>query len=606
MSADSYQYIRLAYSPFGISDWDNRPFGYPLFLKVFLFNSFFGVSLILFVQAIISSLMPNIIYIAFYKKYSFAAKFLTIVFLIYPYYNFLSRQIMTDTIFIFMILICIYFTFKLFNNLNIKNILIINLIIFITASIRPSAQILFLAVPGTLIIYYIYNFKSKEILKLLIISIVLGLSSLKIYTETLPAWGKSFGGFITYYRMAAEFCEIKDSSKLNEILDKGFVWAPDNENFYMKYYSIDELDWRKADAVKWEGWNSAEDIYSEKCLKRDTSEASISYFNKVEELIKIDPFLKKQLTHYYDVKLSPTDEPHPYFVNKNNRDIVDIVHEKVINVQPFIYIYFSMARNYGFDQTNEIIKQLTRSVYFQLDNGLLMNAIKKNIISEVYGPEKFYMFLEKKQLYDNARTSFRTAADMNFWRFIIRPYKTIEEQNANYLYGVTPKIFSQSTYSIFKLISEENLIEFDKNQNKNYWEIREKYFNEITIFKDFADFMRVLKKFIIDKSISDISVTVLIILQTIIMSITSFWLLYILIPMYLLFKLLINSKKIKNFDKSKDNYAFFCLILSGAISFFMHFFLFGDQRHYMFHEPFFLLMLLILIDDLRKFLKLKN
>ena len=44
--------------------------------------------------------------------------------------------------------------------------------------------------------------------------------------------------------------------------------------------------------------------------------------------------------------------------------------------------------------------------------------------------------------------------------------------------------------------------------------------------------MRVLKKFIIDKSISDISVTVLIILQTIIMSITSFWLLYILIPMY--------------------------------------------------------------------------
>ena len=98
--------------------------------------------------------------------------------------------------------------------------------------------------------------------------------------------------------MAAEFCEIKDSSKLNEILDKGFVWAPDNENFYMKYYSIDELDWRKADAVKWEGWNSAEDIYSEKCLKRDTSEASMSYFNKVEELIKIDPFLKKQLTHF--------------------------------------------------------------------------------------------------------------------------------------------------------------------------------------------------------------------------------------------------------------------------------------------------------------------
>ena len=133
---------------------------------------------IIFFQTILSALMPNILYSTFYKQYNFAAKFVA-MFLIYPYYNFLSLQVMTDTLFIFLLLLCIYFIFQFFRDIGVKNLIIVNLVIFIAASVRPSAQILFLAVPGTIFLYFLFNFKSREVIKILLISVVLGFGTMK-------------------------------------------------------------------------------------------------------------------------------------------------------------------------------------------------------------------------------------------------------------------------------------------------------------------------------------------------------------------------------------------------------------------------------------------
>ena len=160
------------------------------------------------------------------------------------------------------------------------------------------------------------------------------------------------------------------------------------------------------------------------------------------------------MTHYYDVKLSPTDELNPMFANLSNSEIVDKVHERVMNVQPFIFIYFSMARNYGFEETNKIVKKLVRSMYFKIDNGLLINALESNVYKEVIIRQRLRIFNDMENLIGTLSPTFHIARDMNYWRFTFRPNTTIEEKNANYSYSINPKIFAQANHSLFKYITK--------------------------------------------------------------------------------------------------------------------------------------------------------
>ena len=114
---------------------------------------------------------------------------------------------------------------------------------------------------------------------------------MKFYSSTLPEWGKSFGSFISFYRMAAALCEIKDQDQIDKILNDGHVWAPDSQSFYMQKYNISELDWTKSGSVRWQAYDTSEDIFSKKCLKRNINKLSQNYYLKVEELLEIDPFL---------------------------------------------------------------------------------------------------------------------------------------------------------------------------------------------------------------------------------------------------------------------------------------------------------------------------
>ena len=604
LSADSYQYLRLAYTPFNISDWDNRPFGYPLFLKLALFNSGFGLIFIIFFQTILSALMPNILYSTFYKQYNFAAKFVAIIFLIYPYYNFLSLQVMTDTLFIFLLLLCIYFIFQFFRDIGVKNLIIVNLVIFIAASVRPSAQILFLAVPGTIFLYFLFNFKSKEIIKIFLISIVLGFGTMKFYSSTLPEWGKSFGSFINYYKYMSSLCLIEDVEKIKKIKTNNSIFVPDDDYFYLIENTLEQLKIREQNKFISSNFITQDNYFSEKCFSTENNLNSNDYLLKVEELLEIDPFLEKQLTHYYDVKLSPTDELNPMFANLSNSEIVDKVHERVMNVQPYIFIYFSMARNYGFDETNKIVKKLVRSMYSKLDNGLLINALESNVYKEVIIRQRLRIFNDMENLIGTLRSTFHIARDMNFWRFTFRPKSTIEEKNANYLYSINPKIFAQSNHSLFKSISPNLKKDFDANPEKEYWNLQEAYMedmNKLTKF-NYHELLSVRAN-IEDKSVINLSLTILMALQTLVMSIFSYWMLYIFVPIYLLIKITLNLKNIHLIKKNTESLAFFTIYFSGLVSICMHFFLFGDQRHYMFHEPHFLIILVLLINDFVKIFK---
>ena len=584
LSADSYQYLRLAYTPFNISDWDNRPFGYPLFLKLALFNSGFGLIFIIFFQTILSALMPNILYSTFYKQYNFAAKFVAIMFLIYPYYNFLSLQVMTDTLFIFLLLLCIYFIFQFFRDIGVKNLIIVNLVIFIAASVRPSAQILFLAVPGTIFLYFLFNFKSREVIKILLISVVLGFGTMKFYSSTLPEWGKSFGSFISFYRMAAALCEIKDQDEIDKILNDGHVWAPDSQSFYMQKYNISELDWTKSGSVRWQAYDTSRNLFSKKCLNRNINKLSQNYYLKVEELLEIDPFLEKQLTHYYDVKLSPTDELNPMFANLSNSEIVKLVHNKVIHGQPYIFIYFSMARNYGFDETNKIIKDLVYKNYSRNNYFYLKDKSKKtlSLISPVLinkERDSFYNKFLKKSL----ESGGKLVHDSNFWRFIIITNNTVEDQNANFIFSINENIFKQNIYNL------EKLNNYDYNKiyllDEELWKIIEEDLgiNNSNVLSQFSEnkvSVSLLEKSFNNENIVNFTLQIIWLMQDII-SMLFKYLTHIFIPLSLI--LFIKNTLKQNY--SNDQIISISLCLTGIVSLFLSIYLFFDFRHFNFALP---------------------
>ena len=592
LSADSYQYLRLAYTPFNISDWDNRPFGYPLFLKLALFNSGFGLIFIIFFQTILSALMPNILYSTFYKQYNFAAKFVAIMFLIYPYYNFLSLQVMTDTLFIFLLLLCIYFIFQFFRDIGIKNLIIVNLVIFIAASVRPSAQILFLAVPGTIFLYFLFNFKSREVIKIFLISVVLGFGTMKFYSSTLPEWGKSFGSFINYYKYMSSLCLIEDFEKIKKIKINNSIFVPDDDYFYLIENTLEQLKVREQNKFISNNFITQDNYFSEKCFSTENNLNANDYLLKVEELLEIDPFLKKQLTHYYDVKLSPTDELNPMFANLSNSEIVKIVHNKVIHGQPYIFIYFSMARNYGFDETNKIIKDLVYKNYSRNDYFYLKDKSKKTLslmspVSINQESDSFYNKFLKKSL----ESGGKLVHDSNFWRFIIRTNNTVEDQNANFIFSVNENIFKQNIYNL------ERLNNYDYDQiyqlNEELWKIIEEDLgidnsNVLSQFSENKVNVSLLEKSLNNKNIVNFTLQIIWLMQ----DISSMLFKYLIIIFIPLSMILFIRNTLKKQNYSNDQIISISLCITGIVSLFLSTYLFFDFRHFNFALPMMIPMLI--------------
>ena len=579
LSADSYQYLRLAFTPFNVSDWDNRPFGYPLLLKILLFNSKFGLSFIIFFQIISSALIPVVIYLTLRKYDDRISKILSFIMIFYPYYNMMSYQIMTESFYFLSISLIIYSIDKFINQQNYKNLFFALISILISCYLRPSGQLLFYILPVITFISMLINQKLKKKIIFFFICLILSLSLKIVYTSTLPEWGKSFGQFIVFYRLNSKLCTIENDNEIESIIQKNEILLPDKENIYMNLSNLNEI--KNLNKYYSQYYDLDQRLFSKKCVNRNNGKFSNEYFKIVDELLSKDLFLKKQLTHFYDIKLSPTENLNPKFKNLNNSQITDKVHSDVILVQPFIYIYFSMARNLGFKETRKITNNLIKEYYGNFNNNVLFKEIRQtlNYINPIY------VLNQNETVFSSGR---KLIHDANFWRFLIRPYETIEKQNSLYLYGIPHEIFIQNVYSLEKLNGKETLeIVYQNDQNNLFTTIESKFGLDVESAPEHRQKNINYLKYIVDnlniKNIANVTLLTLSFLQSIFDFIFKNIFIFIIPTISLV--ILILSKfnlKIKSFLKDYKNLAIISvsLYITGAMIYFISNFIFFNLRHF--------------------------
>ena len=579
LSADSYQYLRLAFTPFNVSDWDNRPFGYPLLLKILLFNSKFGLSFIIFFQIISSALIPVVIYLTLRKYDDRISKILSFIMIFYPYYNMMSYQIMTESFYFLSISLIIYSIDKFINQQNYKNLFFALISILISCYLRPSGQLLFYILPVITFISLLINQKLKKKIIFFFICLILSLSLKIVYTSTLPEWGKSFGQFIVFYRLNSKLCTIENDSEIESIIQKNEILLPDKENIYMNLSNLNEI--KNLNKYYSQYYDLDQRLFSKKCVNRNNGKFSNEYFKIVDELLSKDLFLKKQLTHFYDIKLSPTENLNPKFENLNNSQITDKVHSDVILVQPFIYIYFSMARNLGFKETRKITNNLIKEYYGNFNNNVLFKEVRQtlNYINPIY------VLNQNETVFSSGR---KLIHDANFWRFLIRPYETIEKQNSLYLYGIPHEIFIQNVYSLEKLNGKETLeIVYQNDQNNLFTTIESKFGLDVESAPEHRQKNINYLKYIVDnlniKNIANVTLLTLSFLQSIFDFIFKNIFIFIIPTISLV--ILILSKfnlKIKSFLKDYKNLAIISvsLYITGVMIYFISNFIFFNLRHF--------------------------
>ena len=579
LSADSYQYLRLAFTPFNVSDWDNRPFGYPLLLKILLFNSKFGLSFIIFFQIISSALIPVVIYLTLRKYDDRISKILSFIMIFYPYYNMMSYQIMTESFYFLSISLIIYSIDKFINQQNYKNLFFALISILISCYLRPSGQLLFYILPVITFISLLINQKLKKKIIFFFICLILSLSLKIVYTSTLPEWGKSFGQFIVFYRLNSKLCTIENDSEIESIIQKNEILLPDKENIYMNLSNLNEI--KNLNKYYSQYYDLDQRLFSKKCVNRNNGKFSNEYFKIVDELLSKDLFLKKQLTHFYDIKLSPTENLNPKFKNLNNSQITDKVHSDVILVQPFIYIYFSMARNLGFKETRKITNNLIKEYYGNFNNNVLFKEVRQtlNYINPIY------VLNQNETVFSSGR---KLIHDANFWRFLIRPYETIEKQNSLYLYGIPHEIFIQNVYSLEKLNGKETLeIVYQNDQNNLFTTIESKFGLDVESAPEHRQKNINYLKYIVDnlniKNIANVTLLTLSFLQSIFDFIFKNIFIFIIPTISLV--ILILSKfnlKIKSFLKDYKNLAIISvsLYITGVMIYFISNFIFFNLRHF--------------------------
>ena len=390
----------------------------------------------------------------------------------------------------------------------------------------------------------------------------------------------------------SSLCLIEDVEKIKKIKTNNSIFVPDDDYFYLIENTLEQLKIREQNKFISSNFITQDNYFSEKCFSTENNLNSNDYLLKVEELLEIDPFLEKQLTHYYDVKLSPTDELNPMFANLSNSEIVKLVHNKVIHGQPYIFIYFSMARNYGFDETNKIIKDLVYKNYSRNNYFYLKDKSKKTLslmfpflISK--DNDNFYQKFFKKSL----ESGGKLVHDSNFWRFVIRTNNTVENQNANFIFSVNENIFKQNIYNL------ERLNNYDYNQiyrlNEDLWQIVEKDLgidnsNVLSQFSENRVSVNLLEKSLNNKNIVNFTLQIIWLMQDIISMLVKY-LIIIFIPLsFIVF--------IKNAFK-KENYTneqiiSISLSTTGIISLFLSTYLFFDFRHFNFALPMLIPMLI--------------
>ena len=129
LSADSYHYLQIAerFDILNIKSLnpDNRSVGYPLFLYFLGTKTFLGGTLVIILQCIMAILIPILIFIFLsnndWKNHLNVAKILALFISIFPYFHYMSSQIMAEILYVFLLVLSLFYAENFFIKKNIKS-----------------------------------------------------------------------------------------------------------------------------------------------------------------------------------------------------------------------------------------------------------------------------------------------------------------------------------------------------------------------------------------------------------------------------------------------------------------------------------------------------
>ena len=332
LSADSYQYIELVYQLPFFADIQGRTIGYPLFLLLLGTKSFLGVTLVIAVQSFLAILGPVLIYLTFRKFNSSIVFVISILLNILFFHHWVSHQIMTECLLAFVCCAIVYFVFKFFNKINIKNLLILFAVILAGSLIRQTIIYIGYFFIFFFIIYILLNF-SKNNLKILVICLLSIFSIVQIKSVFEPKFVSHNFWFYNWYWISTALCQppsINDTKELNN--------CPEGS----QYYSSDKYNFN-------EGNEKYANKCATKCFNINNGKMSEAYFSIVTDALENDDYFLKVLSSNYDYKDAP-DDLNPLLINKTPREILEYQHrEETSKRAPFIHVYFNLTNHYPYD-----------------------------------------------------------------------------------------------------------------------------------------------------------------------------------------------------------------------------------------------------------------
>ena len=359
ISIDSYQYIT--------STSDVRPHGYDVILNFLGLETFQSFAPIIIAQMFFTVSIPLILYLAL-KDYGLYPALLTSLISmlnIYPYT--MSLQIMSESIFIFGLVLTIFLLYKYKNNPSFINFLIVCISILILNEVRQSIIAMFASLALFILCLYIKSFKKILLLHLIFVFVIFGL----------------------HYNIRS-FISKTNSSNI----------AP----FFIMHY----LPQVNVEPWSFQGWDPHQ-IHAKiplsnrkPILNISNGERSKIFFLELKKL-----FLKKDI---YEQFASKTDirgkqtELRDEFKEHNDENISKLITDLTINYEQaghrWPQLIYRMSHFYGWEKTGGLLR------------GLIFEAFLKHpaFFSEIFLPKMFMELKTGRLFHDNI-----------YWHFVPKP-----------------------------------------------------------------------------------------------------------------------------------------------------------------------------------------
>lgn len=372
---DSYGYLEYADNLLTKNDWQSRPIGYPIFLKLTRIISPFGYIFVIFFQLIIYITSAALLYFSFRNFNKIISFIFSVIFLLTPAFQWINYNIVADAIYSFMPIFVIFFLYKYSLTAKNTNFFLFFLFALLVTLLRPTYIVFFYFILLISIVFYFFNTTSinfkinkKFLLKILTLTLI----SLFIYNNLGSKFSKNYG--------------------VHQL------WI----------------------------WNISTTMCGDKkCFNISNGKYARAYFDVVPKLINKNENFKKILSSNYDYKDS-AESINEDLYKLSSKTLLNTIHLSE-NHTPFVHIYGFMVNEIGFEKTHQIIRNLSIETFIKnpiiiLNNFkhiysiefILNTKIKKS--SQVFKEGMYFAILPKpyKNLNDQGMNFFKKITDKEY------------------------------------------------------------------------------------------------------------------------------------------------------------------------------------------------